>query len=117
MIRTGPNEISISDLSAIKTSYAAGTRFRKSNWYGVWQGHNKFNLFVERDEAIHGQKRRLVSNIYAMDSLRSLEKYVDDAVAHFVDLLHERQNKGLDVGRFVHLFAIGKMLSCYIAQN
>lgn len=42
LVRTGPNEVSISDLSAIKQIYGAGTRFRKSLWYSVWQGHRVF---------------------------------------------------------------------------
>ena len=45
LVRTGPNEVSVSDLSAIKTIYAAGTKFSKSSWYEVFQGHRKFDLF------------------------------------------------------------------------
>jgi hypothetical protein len=33
LVRTGPNEVSVSDLSAIKKIYGAGTKFRKSDWY------------------------------------------------------------------------------------
>ena len=45
LVRTGPNEVSVADLSAIKKIYTAGTKFVKSDWYGVWQGHRKFDLF------------------------------------------------------------------------
>lgn len=117
LIRTGPNEVSISDLSAIKRIYGAGTKFRKSSWYSVWQGRRKFDLFAERDEKIHGQQRRLVSNIYAMESLKDLEKYVDDAIARFIDIMHNSQNKSFNMGRFVQLFAFGKIQSFCIAQS
>jgi hypothetical protein len=33
LVRTGPNEVSVSDLSAIKKIYGAGSKFRKSDWY------------------------------------------------------------------------------------
>ena len=46
LVRTGPNEVSVVDPSAIKKIYAAGTKFSKSGWYGVWQGHRKFDLFA-----------------------------------------------------------------------
>ena len=46
LVRTGPNEVSVVDLSAIKKIYAAGTKFTKSDWYGVFQGHRKFDLFA-----------------------------------------------------------------------
>lgn len=56
--------------------------------------------------------RRLVSNIYAMESLNDLEKYVDNAIALFVKIMHERQNKNVNMGVFVQFFAFGRI--CFI---
>lgn len=112
LVRTGPNEVSVSDLNAIKTIYGAGTRFRKSDWYAVWQGHRKFDLFGERDEKIHGSQRRLVSRAYAMESLKDLEPYVNNAVHTFLDNMAQRQDQVIDMGNWVQLFAfdiIGEM--------
>ena len=107
LVRTGPNEVSVSDLSAIKKIYGSGTSFRKSDWYSVWQGHRKFDLFAERDERIHACQRRLVSSIYSMDALKDLEKYVDDAVSHFVRKMQDQQGQNMNLGLFVQLFAFG----------
>jgi len=107
LVRTGPNEVSVSDLAAIKTIYGAGTKFRKSDWYSVWQGHRKFDLFAERNERIHGEQRRLVSRAYAMDSLKDLEQYVDNAVNVFLDNMNQRQGQVIDMGNWVQLFAFG----------
>ncbi len=46
LVRIGPNEVSVVDLSAVKKIYAAGTKFSKSSWYSVFQGHRKFDLFA-----------------------------------------------------------------------
>lgn len=108
LVRTGPNEVSVSDLTVIKTIYGAGTKFRKSDWYSVWQGHRKFDLFAERNERVHGEQRRLVSRAYAMDSLRDLEEFVDDAVKVFLDNMSQRQGQVLDMGNWVQLFAFGQ---------
>lgn len=108
LVRTGPNELSVSDLSAIKQIYGAGTKFRKSVWYSVWQGHRKFDLFAERDEGVHGMQRRLVSRIYSMESLKHLETYVDDAVSHLLAKMQQRQGQSIDMGLFVQLFAFGQ---------
>jgi hypothetical protein len=35
LVRTGPGKVSVSDLTAIKKIYSAGTNFRKSDWYSV----------------------------------------------------------------------------------
>ncbi|KAI9713247.1 MAG: hypothetical protein M1820_001234 [Bogoriella megaspora] len=105
LIRIGPNELSIADIDAIKTVYAAGTKFRKSEWYGVWQGHRKFDLFAERDERLHGQQRRLVSRPYSMESLKDLEPYVDDAVRVFLSNMEKSKGQSIDMGNWVQLFA------------
>ncbi|KAH0263400.1 cytochrome P450 family protein, partial [Aureobasidium melanogenum] len=105
IVRTGPNEVSIADLSAIKTIYGAGTKFRKSDWYSVWQGHRKFDLFAERDERLHGKQRSSISSAYAMTSLKDLEPYVDDTVNRFMDAMSERQNQVVDMGKWAQLFA------------
>jgi cytochrome P450 len=108
IVRNGPNEVSIADLSAIKTIYGAGTKFRKSDWYSVWQGHRKFDLFAERDEKLHGKQRSSISSAYAMTSLKDLEPYVDDTVNRFMDAMSERQNQVVDMGKWAQLFAFGK---------
>jgi hypothetical protein len=35
LVRTAHSKVSISDPTAIKTIYGAGTKFRKSDWYSV----------------------------------------------------------------------------------
>lgn len=105
LVRTGPNEVSVASLPAIKQIYGAGSKFRKSDWYSVWQGHRRFDLFAERDEGIHGKQRRLVSNAYSMTSLKDLEDYVNDAVTVFMQQMKERQGKPIDMGKWTQLFA------------
>ncbi|KAK4979473.1 hypothetical protein LTR66_004281 [Elasticomyces elasticus] len=105
LVRTGPNEVSVADLNAIKGIYGAGTKFRKSDWYSVWQGHRKFDLFAERNEKLHGTQRRLISRPYAMESLKELEPYVDDAVDRFMGHMQDREGETVDMGKWVQLFA------------
>lgn len=114
LIRIGPNELSVAEPEAIKKIYGHGTKFRKSDWYSVWQGHRKFDLFPERDEKLHGRQRALVSRPYSLDALRDLEKYVDDAVDVFLERMEnvrgKGQSKSVDLGMWVQLFAFGIVL-------
>lgn len=105
LVRTGPNEVSTSDPTAIKTIYGAGTRFNKSDWYSVWQGHRKFDLFAERNERLHGQQRKLISRPYSMESLKDLEPYVDDTLGVFFSRMNEHLGHVIDMGKWVQLFA------------
>lgn len=108
LVRTAPNEVSISDPAALKTIYGAGSKFHKSDWYSVWQGHRKFDLFGERDEKIHGKQRRLVSNIYSLDQLKKIEPYVDSALTLFLERLNEvAKCSAVDMGKWAQMFAFG----------
>jgi hypothetical protein len=107
LVRTAPDEVSVSDLSAIKKIYGAGTKFRKSDWYSVWQGHRKFDLFPERDEKIHGAQRRLVSGIYAMNSLGQYQGKVDEAIEVMVEQMRKTGGETVDLGVWLQLFAFG----------
>lgn len=40
-----------------------------------------------------------------MESLMDLEKYVEDAVAHFMTKMNELQGQSVDMGNWVQLFA------------
>jgi cytochrome P450 len=123
LVRTGPNEVSVADPAAFKriygscpsrrprqhllTSPGAGSKFRKSGWYGAIQGHRKFDLFAEQDESIHGAQRRLVSRVYSLDNLKSLEPYVNETISHFVGKMHDLQGSRVDMGKWMQLFAFG----------
>jgi hypothetical protein len=109
LVRTGPDEVSVSDLTAIKKIYGAGTKFRKSDWYTVWQGHRKFDLFPERDEKIHGAQRRLVSGIYAMNSLVQYQGKVDEAIEVMVQQMRNKGGETVDLGVWLQLFAFGEL--------
>ena len=43
-----------------------------------------------------------------MDGLRNLEKYVDDAMSHFMMKMREMQGQNVNMGLWVQLFAFGK---------
>ncbi|MCJ1246503.1 hypothetical protein MMC30_003711 [Trapelia coarctata] len=91
LVRTGPNEVSVADLAAIKMVYdvqGAGTKFGK-----------------KRDEKVHGSQRRLVSRIYSLEALQDLEEYVDDAIRHFVAKMQEQAGTPIDFGLWAQLFA------------
>ncbi|KAF5862062.1 hypothetical protein ETB97_012209 [Aspergillus alliaceus] len=105
LVRTGPNELSTSDPDAIQQIYGPGSRFRKSDWYSVWQGRRKFDLFPERDANIHAAQRRLVNSIYSMSRLKELESYLDDVLTVFLTRLSQTSVRRIDMSYWAQLFA------------
>jgi hypothetical protein len=59
------------------------------------------------DIMVGSEQSHLVSRIYAIESLKGLEKYVEDAVSHFMVKMGEIQGQNMDMGNWVQLFAFG----------
>jgi hypothetical protein len=85
----------------------AGSRFPKSEFYSVFQGTRKFDPFGERNATIHAQQRKLISRIYAMESLKSLEPFVGSTVSTFVRRMKEFEGQSVDLDKWFQLFAFG----------
>ena len=81
------------------------------------QGGRKFDLFAEQDVAVHASQRRLVSRIYAMETLKDLEPYVDATVFRFVERMQAQQGSNIDMGKWLQLFAFGRSPSILGAQT
>lgn len=106
LVRTAHNEVSTSDPDALKAIYRAGTKFRKSDWYSVMQGHRRFDLFAGRDENVHAQQRRNINAIYSMENLKKLEPAIDSTITFLLDRVREVSRKGpIDMSRWAQLFA------------
>ena len=100
--------VSFKDRKNLNSETGAGSKFRKSDWYSVWQGRRKFDLFAERDEKVHRAHRKLVNNIYSIDGLKGLEPYVDDSVKVFLARLSKVQDRPINMAYWAQLFAFGK---------
>jgi hypothetical protein len=73
VVRIAPNQYSISDISAIKTVYGAGSQFTKSAWYDGWRHPKLWTLFTDRDIKRHGNPdpSPLYSEMYSLTMLKA----------------------------------------------
>lgn len=46
--------------------------------------------------------------MYAMSTMTSLEKWVDEALATFIQRMHDQGSKAVDLGNWLQLMAFGK---------
>ncbi|KAF2472168.1 cytochrome P450 [Lindgomyces ingoldianus] len=96
-------EVSIADLTDIKQIYGFGSRFQESDWYGVWRGHRKFNVFGGQDMQVHALQRKLVARAYALESLEDLEPYVDRSIEVFMRKMHEQLDQEINMAEWAQL--------------
>ena len=89
IVRLGPNMYSI--IEPDKQVYGVGSKMRKSDWYEGWKhpSPDRWTMFPDRDIKRHNDTRKKFQNLYALSTLKSYEKYVDDCANIFQDKLGE----------------------------
>lgn len=82
-IRTGPNDLSISDAAVVKVALSGTSKFVKAPWYSIT--HPFYSLFTARDRAGHDPRRRVWSPAFSERALRGYEvrlKQYNDALVN-----------------------------------
>ena len=122
-VRISPNEVSISDPSAVQTIYGIKSKFTKTVWYSVWRNHTAktkhADQFGDMDEKHHAARRRLLSNMYAMTSILESEPYIDDCTQLFMIKLGEVADgkTSVDLGRLLQLYAFDVIGELYFGSK
>ncbi|KAE8551566.1 hypothetical protein EYB25_005456 [Talaromyces marneffei] len=96
VVRIGPNTLSISDPSLIKTIYNTKNPWKKSHMYAVQEavlpdGTPQPNLFSTTDERWHAKMMRPISLYLSSNkSVLSTEKFLDSSINLLIDVLKEK---------------------------
>ncbi|KAK5168178.1 uncharacterized protein LTR77_006746 [Saxophila tyrrhenica] len=122
IVRIAPNEVTISDASAVQTIYGIKSKFTKTDWYDVWRGPNRgtkhFDQFTDRDEKHHAARRRLLSNMYSMTSVLESEPYIDDCSEVLMRKLSALAERGvsIDLGKWLQMYAFDVIGELYFGS-
>ncbi|KAI9737355.1 MAG: hypothetical protein M1834_009509 [Cirrosporium novae-zelandiae] len=97
-VRIGPNCVSLSDPSLIKTIYSTKGDWLKTEFYhvnAVLQGGQLVHtMFSVSDPKFHRLMRRPVAHLYSMTEILNLEPLVDKTISKFMRVLEERFMNG-----------------------
>jgi hypothetical protein len=109
VIRLAPNEVSTSNPSEIRKIYKYQAPLTKTDFYWPWDGgeiskHHK-PLFVETDERLHSNYRRVVSPVYTTSNVLKSETCINRVSALFVKQLgqHADRNETIDLGTWLQM--------------
>ncbi|EXJ68442.1 uncharacterized protein A1O5_08234 [Cladophialophora psammophila CBS 110553] len=107
IVRIAPNEVIISDRSAIREIYntVQGRDFLKI----IRSAFTAFRptIFGQRDPYLHAQRKRIVSHGYSMNALQSMEKFVQERLQIFMSKMSGFAASGAEInlGKWCHFFA------------
>lgn len=101
MVRVGPHEVDISEITAVKEIHRVKDGYRKAPFYQNLVPNTK-NLFNTLDVEFHRHHRRLLSSPLSESSLKSVEPTVDAYVKMAIgSMKREMDERGAaDVAKF-----------------
>jgi cytochrome P450 len=121
IVRLAPNRYSIGDPTAIRTIYGAGSKFYKSNYYTVFgtPSMDHKDVFSETSNAMHALERKKTSNMYAMSSLVSYERFVDKVNSEFMTALvdHAQHGRAFDLFTWLQFYAFDVIGEITLGQS
>ncbi|KAJ3493928.1 hypothetical protein NLG97_g4411 [Lecanicillium saksenae] len=89
VVRLGPNEVSVTDLDAIKAIYGTKPTFQKSNFYRRIATTGQQSLFTTVDPDYHHRHRRLLASPLSEASLKSMIPQVEARVSLAIQRIRE----------------------------
>lgn len=107
IVRTAPNQLSISDPDEIKQIYGTGTHFLKSPFYSLSEAHDEEGLipdpFILKDMKKHTYMKRNASNAYAMHGLVQMEACVEPVTDRLLSMLrgYARQKRAAPLDKLL----------------
>ncbi|KAL1977510.1 hypothetical protein VTN31DRAFT_369 [Thermomyces dupontii] len=116
-VRMGPNTLSVSDSTVIKTVYNASKPWTKSPMYQVQESSTpdgKFqpNLFSTADEKWHSFVLKPIGSFFTASSILSLEELLDRSINDFIQILTDRfadKKISCDMADYIMFFAWDSM--------
>ncbi|UPX16733.1 uncharacterized protein EKO05_0007120 [Ascochyta rabiei] len=109
LIRLAPNEVSCSDPAAFASIYRFSNALDKSAFYEPYNttGFSVHgDIFSCKSDKKHGQRRKIVSNIYSMSNVAKSEQYIDSCSNLLVERLEQfaTSGKACDLGEWLHWY-------------
>jgi len=82
-VRIAPDEVQISDPSAIDTTYKPG--FVKTEFYNSFNPNigGRPEPFAERNEQIHGHQRKILTPLFRAEAIMEYEGYIGNIIDIF----------------------------------
>ena len=107
VVRIGPNEVSFNSLSALRTIYGAGSGFERTSFYKMFDVYGRANLFTFASGKQHRERKKLISHIYANQTVLGADftPMVKKKVAQYLLLLEREPEHASEIFASLHYFS------------
>ncbi|EXJ96050.1 hypothetical protein A1O1_01176 [Capronia coronata CBS 617.96] len=108
VVRIGPNEVSFNSLSALRAIYGAGSGFERTDFYRMFDVYGRPNLFTFGSGKLHRDRKKLLSHIYANQTVLGPEfsRLVQEKVDGFLALVEREPEHASEIFGSLHYFSL-----------
>ena len=109
-VRIGPNEVSFSSLSALRTIYGAGSGFERTGFYRMFDVYGRQNLFTFAGTKEHAERKKILAHAYSKSAVTSpqgiAKPIIERTVKDFLNLLEREKEKAQEIFLSLHWFSM-----------
>ncbi|KAI4632109.1 uncharacterized protein J4E87_001580 [Alternaria ethzedia] len=121
IVRTAPDEVHVSDPSAIPILYPTQQPLEKTDWYLTYRAVNlgpSPDLFTDDNEKHHAAHRRTVGSVYTLSSILKNERAVDELMTLFGKRLGRfaDREEDVDFGLWLEMFSFDSVGAVFFGQ-
>lgn len=93
IIRTGPNQVHVADVTSPRSIFAAQTRFAKGRLYDVFRVGDIKDIFTMRYKEEHGPRRKLLLHAFAPASVNNLRPFIVRKLAAMLQVIFNEKSQ------------------------
>ncbi|KXJ87268.1 putative benzoate 4-monooxygenase cytochrome P450 [Microdochium bolleyi] len=109
-VRVGPNEVSFSSLSALRTIYGAGSGFERTEFYRIFDVYGRQNLFTFADTRRHADRKKILAHAYSKSVILSpaapAKAVVERNAKSFLRLIETEPELASEIFHSLHWFSL-----------
>ncbi|GLI72971.1 hypothetical protein PoHVEF18_001157 [Penicillium ochrochloron] len=109
-VRIGPNEVSFSSLSALRTIYGAGSGFERTVFYRMFDAYGRQNLFTFAGTKQHAERKKLLAHAYSKSVILSpnaiARPLIEKNVNSYLELLEREKDVAEEIFQSLHWFSL-----------
>lgn len=109
-VRIGPNEVSFSSLSALRTIYGAGSGFERTEFYRMFDVYGRQNLFTFADGKSHSDRKKILAHAYSKSAILSptgpAKPLIEANAKSFLNLVKQEGHTASEIFHSLHWFSL-----------
>ncbi|RAO65906.1 uncharacterized protein BHQ10_001918 [Talaromyces amestolkiae] len=100
VVRIGPSKL-YDDAATFRKIYNIAAPFQKSDYYQPFRIPGpKIDIFVEKNETLHGKFRKQFSHIYSASGLKDLDANIDGSIKKFIEQIQRTEGANINLGKW-----------------